>query len=52
MDWTELARSFHLLWERKPAAVALMALGLLVFLVLVVDTWRHKRRLRKRRPPN
>jgi hypothetical protein len=51
MDWSEIARSLHLLWERKPAALALMGLGLIVFCVLVVDTWRHKRRLRKRPPP-
>jgi hypothetical protein len=51
MESTELARSLHLLWERKPAALVLMALGLVVFLFLVVDAWRHKRR-RKRRPPH
>ena len=49
MDLTELARNLRLLWEHNPVALALMALGLVVFLVLVVDTWRHKRR--HRRPP-
>jgi hypothetical protein len=50
MDWSGLAKSLHLLWERKPGAVALTALGLVVFLFLVIDAWYHKRR-RKRRPP-
>jgi hypothetical protein len=51
MDLTELARNLRLLWEQKPGALALMALGLVVFLFLVVDAWRHKRR-RKRPPPH
>jgi hypothetical protein len=51
MDLTELAGSLRLLWERKPTAFALMVLGLVVFLFLVVDAWRHKRR-HKRRPPH
>jgi hypothetical protein len=50
MELTELAKSLRLLWERKPGALALLVLGLVVFLFLVVDAWRHKRR-RKRRPP-
>ncbi len=33
----------QLLWERKPAAVVLFVLGFIVFLFLVVDTWRHRK---------
>jgi hypothetical protein len=44
-----LLRSFQELWENKPGAVALLALGFLVFLFLVVDTWRHRRK--RKRPP-
>lgn len=43
----QLARSVQELWDNKPGAVVLLALGFLVFVYLVVDTWRHKRR-RKR----
>ena len=51
MEMTELARNFRLLWEKKPGAMVLTVLGLVVFLFLVVDAWRHKRR-RKRPPPH
>ena len=32
------------LWDNKPGAVILLILGFIVFLFLVVDAWRHKRR--------
>ena len=44
MDFYEVSRSFEQLWENKPGAVVLLFLGLVVFIFLVVDTWRHKRR--------
>jgi hypothetical protein len=43
MDLSEISRSLQQLWESKPKAVLLLALGFLGFLFLVVDTWRHKR---------
>ena len=48
MGLNELAQNFHTLWENKPGAVVLLILGFFVFLFLVVDAWRHKRR--KKRP--
>jgi H+/Cl- antiporter ClcA len=51
MDLSELARNFHELWQHKPGAVVLTLLGLVVFLFLVVDAWRHKRR-HKGPPPH
>ncbi|MGO8674447.1 MAG: hypothetical protein ACLQVX_01100 [Limisphaerales bacterium] len=51
MELTEMARNLRLLWEHKPGASVLMVLGVVVFLFLVVDAWRHKRR-RKRPPPH
>jgi hypothetical protein len=50
MELTEMGRNLRLLWEHKPGASVLMVLGVVVFLFLVVDAWRHKRR-RKRPPP-
>jgi hypothetical protein len=49
MDLTEISSSFQQLGETKPGAVVLLFLGFVVFVFLVVDTWRHKRR-RKKRP--
>ena len=48
MDLHEIASNFQLLWENKPGAVILLALGFVVFLFLVVDTWRHKRHRNRR----
>jgi len=47
MDLQEISRSLQQLWESEPGAVLLAILGFLVFVFLVVDTWRH-RRWRKR----
>ncbi len=37
------------LWQNRPGAMVLLALGFLVFVFLVVDAWRHKRRRRRPR---
>ena len=47
MDWTEIARNLQQLWENKPRAVVLLIVGFGIFIYLVIDAWRHKRR-RKR----
>jgi hypothetical protein len=44
MQPSDLASSFQQLWERKPGAVVLLVLGFVVFVFLVVDAWRHKRK--------
>jgi hypothetical protein len=47
MDFYELTRSCQQLWENRPGAVILLLVGLVVFIFLVIDTWRHKRRRKK-----
>jgi hypothetical protein len=49
MDLSEVSRNLQLLWENKPGAVILLALGFTVFVFVVVDTWRHKRHRKKPR---
>ena len=44
MDWDQIGKDFSSLWEKQPVAILLLILGFLVFLYLVVDAWRHKRR--------
>ncbi len=48
MDLDELGRSLQLLWENKPGIIVLLFLGVVVFIVLVVDAWRQRHRRRKR----
>ena len=47
MNFEEISRSLQQLWENKPGAILLLVLGFLVFVFLVVDARRHKRRRRK-----
>jgi len=49
MDFLEVSRNLQLLWENKPGAVILLLLGSVIFVLLVVDTWRHKRRSKRPR---
>jgi hypothetical protein len=44
MDFDQFSKEFHLVWESHPAGIVLLVLGFLVFVFLVVDAWRHKRR--------
>jgi len=48
MDLHEVTSSIQQLWENKPGVVVLLILGFVVFVFLVVDAWRHKRRHHKR----
>ncbi|HLH56157.1 MAG TPA: hypothetical protein VKY92_21325 [Verrucomicrobiae bacterium] len=48
MDLDQLSKDFHLIWQSQPVAIILFGLGVLLFIYLVVDAWRHKRR--KKRP--
>jgi hypothetical protein len=47
MDLSEMIRNVKQIWELNPGAVVLLTLGFLVFIFLVVDAWRHKRRHRR-----
>jgi len=49
MDFGELIQGFRLLWENKPWTCVLFCLGFILFLYLVVDTWRHRRRRKRPR---
>ena len=44
MDFDQISKDFHLLWHSQPIAIILLVLGFLIFVFLVVDAWRHKRR--------
>ena len=44
MDWDQIAKDFRSLWEGQPVAIILLILGFLVFIYVVIDAWRHKRR--------
>jgi hypothetical protein len=49
MDLSAIGSSVSELWEKKPGAVMLLVLGFAVFVFVVVDAWRHKRRRKRPR---
>jgi len=49
MDFYEVSRSFQQLWENNPRAMVLLIIGFVVFVFLVVDTWRHRHRRKRPR---
>jgi uncharacterized iron-regulated membrane protein len=49
MDFAELTRAFRDLLASKPGTIVLLCLGFILFLFLVVDTWRHRRRRKRPR---
>jgi hypothetical protein len=49
MDFAELTRAFRDLLESKPGMIILLGVGFILFLFLVVDTWRHRRRRKRPR---
>jgi hypothetical protein len=49
MDLYEVGSNLRQLWDSHPGAIVLLSLGFVVFVFLVVDARRHKRRHRRRR---
>ena len=49
MSENDITRGLRILWETRPTVVVLLVLGFLIFLFVVVDTWRHKRKRKHRR---
>ena len=49
MDLDQVAKDFRLLWDKQPLAIVLLGIGFLIFVYVVVDAWRHKRRRKKPR---
>ena len=50
MNWPQLTNGIRQIWENKPGVLLLMALGFLVFVFIVVDTWRHRQRHKSKHP--
>ncbi len=49
MDLDQFTQGLHLLFQDKPGAIVLLVLGFFVFVFVVVDAWRHKRRRKRPR---
>lgn len=49
MDFAQISKDLHLVWENQPIVIILLAVGFIVFVFLVVDAWKHKRRRKRPR---
>jgi F0F1-type ATP synthase assembly protein I len=50
MNWSALEASLKQVWDSKPGLIVLLLIGFLVFILIVMDVWRHKKQQRKERP--
>jgi len=38
------------IWDNKPGAFILLIVGFILFILLALDTWRHRRHRKRQRP--
>jgi hypothetical protein len=50
MNWSQLTNGVKLIWENRPGVVVLFGIGFLVFLFIVIDTWRHRQKHKNKHP--
>ena len=50
MNWAQLTNGVKQIWENKPGVILLLIMGFLVFVFIVVDTRRHRRRQKEKHP--
>jgi len=48
MNWSALVNGFKQIWENKPGIILLLGLAVVVFVFLVIDTRRHRKRHKRR----
>jgi hypothetical protein len=50
MDPSEFARSLAQVWRESPGTILLLLIGIVGFVVTVIDTWHYRRKLKRKRP--
>ena len=50
MNWSQLTNGVKQIWENRPGVIVLFGVGFLVFLFIVVDTWRHRQKHKNKHP--
>jgi hypothetical protein len=50
MNWSQLTSGVKQIWENRPGVVVLLGIGFLVFVVIVIDAWRHRRKDKGKHP--
>jgi len=50
MNWSQLTSGVKQIWENRPTVVVLFALGFVVFVIIVLDTRRQRRKHKNKHP--
>jgi hypothetical protein len=49
MDWRDIFASVRELWDNQPRTISLLGLGILLFLLLAIDAWWHRKHRKRPR---
>jgi hypothetical protein len=50
MNWSQLTSGVKQIWENRPEVIVLLALGFVVFVIIVLDARSHKKRSKNKHP--
>lgn len=50
MNWSELTSGVKQVWQSKPGIIVLIALGFVVFVLIVLDARRHRQKHKGKHP--
>ena len=50
MNWSQLTSGVKQIWETKPGVVVLFGLGFIVFIIIVLDARRHRKKHKDKHP--
>jgi hypothetical protein len=50
MNWSQLTNGVKQIWENRPGVVVLLGIGFLVFIFIVIDARRHRKKTKDKHP--
>jgi putative copper export protein len=50
MNWSQLTNGVKQIWETRPGVVVLLALGFVVFVIIVLDARRQRQKHKNKHP--
>lgn len=45
---SDLSSFLSYVWQHQPVTLILIVVGAVLFVLLVIDTWRHRRKMKER----
>jgi len=50
MNWAQLTNGLKTIWDNNPGVIMLIGLGFVVFVVIVLDARRHRKKHKNKHP--